>query len=59
MLAMCRCFLFDRCILTICSSVACVFMLGGIVRFVKIISFLMYVMSTPPVLWVLSVHIGV
>ena len=52
---MCMCLCCVRCILVICSSVFCAFMWEGMFRGVNVTVFLMYVMSPPPCLCVLSV----
>lgn len=59
MFAMCTCFCCVRCILVICSSVFCVLMWVGMFSGVKVTVFLMYVISPPPFLCVLSVLWGV
>ena len=59
MLAMCTCLCCVRCIFVICSSVFCVFMWVGMFSGVKVIMFLMFVMSPPPCLCVRSFLCGV
>ena len=59
MLAMCTYLCCVRCIFVICSSVFCVFMCDGMFRGEKVIVLLMYVISPPPCLCVLSFLCGV
>ena len=57
MFVMCMCFFLLRCSLIECISVNSVFMWFGVFNCVKVMSFLMYVMMPPPLLF-LSVRIG-
>ena len=56
MFATVMCLVFPMCILISCSSVLCVLMALGMFMFVKVMSSLISVMSPPPCLYSLSVH---